>query len=164
MQLFVYQISCLCVLTMMISTRLIVHYLWHDPLAPGCAAKSMPTEHSSCSHHIALWERHRMLLWCSCLRVLDLMVLDYFLFPLGIGLDLLDYAHVELYWGETTKMSIDYRRVLLLWIVFFLGNWRTDKVVKDGMAIVRLGLGRRVGSTSSWVITATKVGMLRYLM
>ena len=65
MEIFVYQICCLCVLTMMIS-RLNVYYLWQIPLAPGCA-KSMPTEHSPCSHHLALWERllHVLLFFLS---------------------------------------------------------------------------------------------------
>jgi hypothetical protein len=48
--------------------------------------------------------------------------------------------------------------------IFFLENCETDKVSKDGMAMVRLGLGWRLGLNSSWVITAMLLEMMRYLM
>mgnify|MGYP002809419406 CR=1 FL=1 len=58
-----YVISCLCMLTMMISI-IVCYYLWQDPLAPGCA-KCLPTEHYPCSHFaLCYWERlHTLILF-----------------------------------------------------------------------------------------------------
>ncbi len=103
---------------------------------------------------------------------LDLMVLDFFLFPLGLTLTM----HM---WNWTLvkpqKWSLTGTCIVLgeggatlpnrvLWVIFFLGNWGSFKVVKDGMAIVGLALGRRLCSNSSWVITAMLVRILRYLI